>query len=162
MNPFVRSKLDMPPVKDFIKGQMDLHGITRAQAKDAYNRLMGDEIFINDVYQVNVCRDPLEQHARNKFPAVVHLSVKRHDKQPIHDWRDLQSIKNLLVGREHEAIELYPAESRVVDTVNQYHLWVFADPEVRVPIGWRDRAVQEKMPGTNTEQRPFEESTHDS
>jgi hypothetical protein len=37
----------------------------------------------------------------------------------VHDWRDLQRIKNQLVGPECEAVELYPAESRKVDTANQ-------------------------------------------
>jgi len=30
----------------------------------------------------------------------------------------------MIVGEEHEAFEVYPAESRLVDTANQYHLWV--------------------------------------
>lgn len=68
------------------------------------------------------------------------LSIKRRDKLPVHDWREFQQIKNVLCGPEREAVELYPAESRVVDTSNQYHLWVLPLGE-RFPLGWTERAV---------------------
>ena len=48
------------------------------------------------------------------------LSIKRRDRAPVHDWRELQQIKNMIVGDEHEGFEVYPAESRLVDTANQY------------------------------------------
>jgi hypothetical protein len=44
----------------------------------------------------------------------------RLDGQAIHDWRELQRIKNEIVGDEIEAVELYPAESRLLDTANWY------------------------------------------
>lgn len=56
---------------------------------------------------------------------VIWLSIRRLDRAPLRDWRDFQRIKNELCGPEAEAVELYPAESRVVDMANQYHLWVF-------------------------------------
>src|SRR5204863_7367216 len=62
-----------------------------------------------------------------------HLSIKRHDREPVSDWRDKQEIKNQLCGRECEGCEMYPAESRVVETSNQFHLWVF---EQQIPIGF--------------------------
>jgi hypothetical protein len=48
----------------------------------------------------------------------------------------------MLAGPEYEAIELYPAEDRVVDRVNQYHLYVLAAKEgtntlPRFPVGWK-------------------------
>jgi hypothetical protein len=84
----------------------------------------------------------------------VHLSIKVHDKQAWHDWRDLQRIKNEICGDETEAIELYPAESRLVDTANQYHLFVFRD--WKVPVGFEERLVGDGN-WRNSEQRPFEE-----
>jgi len=53
---------------------------------------------------------------------MLHLSIKRLDKHPVRDWRHFQRIKNELIGEENEAVELYPAQSRLVDTTNQYHL----------------------------------------
>lgn len=72
---------------------------------------------------------------------VLWLSIKRRDRATVHDWRDLQRIKNMIVGDEHEGFEVYPAESRLVDTANQYHLWVFVDAAVRLPVGYQNRDV---------------------
>lgn len=54
---------------------------------------------------------------------MIHLSIRTADRTPVRSWRDFQRIKNQLAGPEYEAIEIYPAESRKVDTANQYHLW---------------------------------------
>lgn len=93
--------------------------------------------YLNDTYQVAVSNP----HVSDGWPPMIHLSVKRLDKEPIRDWADMQTIKNMLVGPEHEGFEIYPAESRLVDMANQYHCWVFADPQVRIPIGWTKRMV---------------------
>lgn len=87
------------------------------------------------------------------------LSIKRIDRRPIHDWRHLHRIKNDLVGPEHEGVELYPAESRLADSANQYHLWVFKDPTRRFPFGFQDRLVggPEEAAVLGAVQRPFEE-----
>jgi hypothetical protein len=69
-------------------------------------------------------------------PGVIWLSIKRNDKTPCRSWRDFQDIKNQLVGPENEAIEIFPAESRLIDTSNQYHLWAFSDPNYRLPFGF--------------------------
>ena len=90
-----------------------------------------EEVWLNDIYQVNVRRVKAEGH-----PEEVHLSIKRIDKAPVTDWRDKQAIKNQLVGPECEGVELYPAESRLVDTANQYHLFCVADPSFHFPVGW--------------------------
>lgn len=87
----------------------------------------GAEIWINSRYQVMRCR--LDD-------VTIHLSIKRIDQQPVRSWRDLQRIKNELVGPENEAVEVFPAESRLVDTANQYHLFVCTDPTRRIPFGF--------------------------
>jgi hypothetical protein len=63
-----------------------------------------------------------------------HLIIARRDGKPIREWYDLQNIKNILVGPEFEGVEIYPAQSRVVDTGNIYHLWVFL--EQQIPFGY--------------------------
>ena len=137
MQPFVQDKLDMPPVKDFIKETMEDFGISREAAKREYNRLKSQEIWVNELYQVNIDKDT--DLSDMPFP-VWHLSIKRRDKQPIHDWRDLQAIKNMLAGEEVEAVEVYPAESRLMDGANQYHLWAFPEGQ-SLALGWRQRYV---------------------
>ena len=100
--------------------------------------------FLNDRYQVSVRR----------IDHLVHLSIRNLDRSARHDWREFQQIKNELVGPENEAVELYPAESRLVDNANQFHLWCLADPSARFPIGWRDRMVSDHAVG-RSQQRPF-------
>lgn len=96
------------------------------------NQLL-DPIYINNKYQVQVRE---VEKADPAASGMVWLSIKRIDRNPLHDWRAIQEIKNRLVGPECEAIEIYPAESRRVDTANQYHLWCFKDPNYRIPIGF--------------------------
>jgi hypothetical protein len=90
---------------------------------------------------------------------VAWLSIKRNDRQIIHDWRELQRIKNEIMGEECEAVEIYPAESRLHDTANQYHLWCFA-PGYKLPFGYMSRFVADETndpnsPHGNARQRPF-------
>lgn len=111
-----------------------------------------DEIWLNDSYQVNVRK--VEPTPGSGLPPMVHLSIKRLDKGPARDWRDFQQIKNELVGPECEGCELYPADSRVVDSANQFHLWVFKTPEVRFPFGF-PHGVKTDALFANSRQRSF-------
>lgn len=106
------------------------------------------ELWINDLYQVQV---------RHLDDLMVHLNIRRRDGGPIlRDWRHFQQIKNELVGPECEAIELYPAESRLVDTSNKYHLYAVKDPTFRFPVGFTERQVSYESGQTpGTRQRPL-------
>ena len=92
------------------------------------NNILNAECYINNKYQVNVYKNEkadfmvLQENLKGKM---TYLSIKRLDKQSIHDWRELMDIKNELTSPEQEAVEIYPAEWRRVDTANQYHLFVF-------------------------------------
>lgn len=92
-------------------------------------------VWVNNTYQAS-----LRKSSSNAMEAVDHLSIKRIDKEPTRDWRDLQNIKNDICGEEREAVEMFPAESRRVDSANQYHLWVFKKG-IRIPFGFEQRAV---------------------
>ena len=119
--------------------------------------MKGASVWLNDTYEVEI-----RPHRPDpEWPAMLHLSIKRIDKEWIHDWRELQEIKNQLVGPENEAVELYPAESRVIDGANQYHLWVMKNPKVRLPFGMAPdkdgpaRATPEQAAEMGAKQRPF-------
>jgi len=120
----------------------------RASALASIKReLEGVEYFRNDLYQVEVRRYPDAE--------MVHLNIRRVDGYPGRDWRHFQQIKNELVGSECEGVEIYPAESRLTDTSNKYHLYCFTDPTYRIPFGFWDRDVQpgcDSTPGLR--QRP--------
>lgn len=108
-------------------------------------------VWINSIFQVSI---------RHVQDAYTWLCIVRRDRKAVHDWRHLQRIKNELVGYDREAMELYPAESRLVDTNNQYHLFVL--PEGRAfPFGYTDRDVAEDVGPTKHKQRPFEKKPPD-
>lgn len=92
-------------------------------------------VFQNNLYQVEVA------HTLPPAPSFIHLIISRLDKGTCNEWADLQRIKNEIAGPEYEAIELFPAESRLVNTGNEYHLWVHSDPNYRFPVGWPKRMV---------------------
>lgn len=109
----------------------------------------------NSIYTVHVeqCEDVAP------FGQITWLSIKRNDRRAIHDWRDLQRIKNEICGAEREAVEIYPAESRPTDTANQYHLWVMPS-SYQLPFGYSERLVAsdgaiDPSNGIAAQQRPF-------
>ena len=60
--------------------------------------------------------------------APTQITVQRFDEQPARDLRHLQQIKDEVCGPEYEAVEIFPAQARVVDFTNTTHLWVFKEP----------------------------------
>lgn len=87
------------------------------------------ELWMSNKYIVAVRRTEEEPYH------VVELSIRRTDRGYARDWRDFQRIKNQLAGPEAEAIELFPAQSRLYDTANQYWLWCFPPGEM-VQVGF--------------------------
>lgn len=95
-----------------------------------------DEVWQNDYYIVAVHRNV---PVADGWPPMIWLSIKpRSQNLRKPSWRALQRIKNELVGPQHEAVEIYPAESRLIDTCDKYHLWVFCDPTLRFPFGFNE------------------------
>lgn len=94
------------------------------------------------------------------WPAMDWLSIRRDDRAPVRDWRHMQEIKNQLCGPEREGVELFPAESRLVDQANQYHLWVTRDGDGIKNFAWpfgffNGRQVLDSISeATNAKQRP--------
>ncbi len=156
MKRFRKDRLNLKKSSDQITEIMEMgktlgKETTRKEAKKEYNRLLRDEIWVNDKYQVNIARGedavPNLVFWEEQGLSMIHLSIKRIDKKSIHDWRDLQLIKNELIGEEYFAVEVYPSEADLHDSVNQYHLWVFTDLKGNaawIPIGWIGRAVLNK------------------
>jgi hypothetical protein len=131
-----------------------LEGKSRKWALEQIERCLAQEQYLSACGTYHVSIDFLPGDT-DGWPAMQWLSIKRADREPIRDWRILQAIKNGIVGEEVEAVELYPAESRLVDTANQYHLFALTSPAIRFPFGYRDRLVTETPMG-KSKQRPFE------
>lgn len=101
--------------------------IARLQQVGEPEHLDHYEAWGNDVYQalVRVFEDGL-----------LHISFKRHDRKMIREWRHIQAIKNEIAGAERTGIELFPPESNLMDTSNEYHLFVLPEG-VEMPFGYK-------------------------
>lgn len=154
----------------FVADYADLE-LSPPQLRRLFDKMKADKLYLSEFYQVAIDKRPT-----HGFPGMLvwHLSIKRIDKEPIMDWRDLQAIKCQLCGDEAEAIQLFPAKSRVVDTSNQYHLWVLMKGSSgkfpRLPIGWSTSMVldeaatgkaKQRPLGVHHEQQPFEAEPSD-
>lgn len=76
-----------------------------------------------------------------------------------HDWRRLQAIKNTLLGRECEAVELYPSRNRRDNGAPPAVLLAGnTDPAFRFPFGFPRGGVTDSLPPeTGIVQRPLDE-----
>lgn len=141
---------NMPKFSTWAATVMQKTGCSMADAQRIYDEeFTSGETWMNDQYVV----------IHYKRGTWDHLSIRRVDRKPCRDWRDFQQIKTQLCGPEREAVELYPAESRVVDTANQYHLWVLP-VGLAMPCGYKDgcRLGQEEHVIPGAVQRNFEET----
>jgi hypothetical protein len=93
------------------------------------------EFYINELYQC-------QTQPTGPDGEMIHICIRRRDGAAIFDWRHMQQIKNELAGPQREAIQLFPAEDRKVDTSNKYHLWVLPEGARLNAVGWKDRDVQ--------------------
>jgi hypothetical protein len=132
MQPFRPApKDDMPGWREI----MAASGCTEDEARAKVAWMAAQDIWVNNLYQVNV------EYGEDRRTA--HLIIRRLDRQPIHNWPHFQYIKNALLGPECEAVEIYPPESQLVDEKHHYHLWGFCTPGETLGIGFRDgRKVQ--------------------
>jgi hypothetical protein len=83
---------------------------------DQFGMRLPDQAYVNDLYSVFV---------RELGHGALHISFHRHNRAAIRDWRHFQAIKNEVAGPERLAVEVFPPESQLTDTSNEYHLWVF-------------------------------------
>lgn len=130
----------VPKTEDQLMSMAKTSGISLDKIKEDMIKMQSRPIYKNQIYTV------IADFASAVTTGWIHLSVRRNDRRPCTDWRHKQMIKNQLVGPEHEAIELFPAESRMVDESNQYHLWVLADPSQKLPVGFNFESVKDSDP----------------
>lgn len=108
---------------------------THERGSDFYAQVGCDYSFANSRYQILV-----DFEDAPGWPPMVHLRMKAHDKRCVRDWRDMQRIKNEICGTQAEGVELYPEEGRLVDEVNEFHIYVL-HPAASFPFGRKSRAT---------------------
>lgn len=105
--------------------------------KDLNRKLFDYEITIGEIYLSPIGR-------------VQHVMI--YDKQRKPSWSDVQKIKNTLYGNEAYAVQVFPPESKLVDVIDAYHIWVKVDDLSIVPVGWdKTRSVLQDKRCANTE-----------
>ena len=114
---------------------------SKADRKRQLDALLKTECWYSADGKYKVAKVDAEQ---GDYNAVVHmpdititwLSIRMLNNDHLCDWREFQEIKNDLCGKEREAIEIYPSESRLVDEANTFHLWVLPEG-MSSPFGWK-------------------------
>ena len=141
-----------PSVQEIEKTALNF-GVSIEEVVKTYDDIKKDLIVLNSRYQVNIRKIRVGKG----WPDMIHLSIKRLDKDRVgkERYRDFLRIKNELVGPECEAVELYPAMSRNVDTANQYHLWVLETPVARFPFGFTQGKMLTNAASPTAKQHPF-------
>lgn len=79
---------------------------------------------------------------------MIQLTLFRADGGRGIEWRHKQQAKNELLGFEVEAVELFPAESRLIDADHEYHLWIDPATPHHLDFGFFERGRQ-----VNTEEQ---------
>ena len=83
------------------------------------------ELEKDETYWSNSFYTVVKKLIEGKEDGAIHLSIRHNQRKAVRDWRHFQRIKNELAGPEREGIEVFPPESQLVDTANQYHLFVY-------------------------------------
>ena len=151
-----------PPMKEYLSRLIPEmmkkdKRLTRDQVKkklsETYHWHKSLDCWVNDKYQVEVdwFAETRTHAGKVVSPSdeigLVHLTFKStardengHTLKIDLNYPEIQHMKSCCVGDEYEAVSIFPAKSREVDTCNQYHLWFIVEKEsrkpVRIPIGW--------------------------
>ena len=87
--------------------------------------------FANTRYAAT-CR-PVEIRMGGLPVRAIRLGIQLADQSARHDWRELQRLKNELLGPDWTGIELFPSEAHRNDSSNYWLLWCWPPPNVGRP-----------------------------
>lgn len=116
--------------------------------KNEYKHVGGPDFadtWCNDKCQVFVYDYPEVEG----WPPIIEMSLKLNSREPWRDWRDFYRIKSELCGTMCWAIEVYPSQDALVDSANQYHMFVFP-PGMQFPIRLAQAAITDYSPAWDT------------
>lgn len=55
-------------------------------------------------------------------------------------WEQLQDIKRQVGRNDKDAVEIFPADSDIVNVANMRHLWILPD---QLPFAWRAKKIEQ-------------------
>lgn len=98
-----------------------------------------DRHYVNGKYSVQV------RTVQTPWGDVEHAVIRNTGGTDI-PWAEKQQIKNELFGPERVAIEVFPAESELIDAANMYHIWVLP-AGTKLPFGLDGDLPRARHPG---------------
>ena len=105
-----------------------------------------DEVWGSSQYTVTV------HYLDDNRDGFVEVGIHNYHRTTHVPWRHIQQIKNEVFGPDREAVQLFPAEDRLLDSANEYWIYVYPTSEAPmrkrgVKIGMdRGRSVNYNMP----------------
>ena len=157
MTPLKPGIITRPPIKEYLKSMLRF-GVFRKQAKLEYTKIQDTEVWINEIYMVLVYRGNEIPPSMNpeQISDFIWLSLRRQDRSALLDWREIQQIKDQLIGEDCEAVQLFPRKERVVDASNQFHIFGVANPEMSFAFGFPTGGISQAT-FMKSKQRPLED-----
>lgn len=144
MQKLEQTKSHIPMSRAAFRKEAMAAGASKKEADLMYREASQQETWANDLYLVQINRNTDHGFGKESLPdGMFELTIRRQDRGPMHDWRHVQLIKNQLVGEDNEMVELYPAESRLRDSANQYWYYGFNNDQIRFPFGMMGRYVDD-------------------
>ena len=129
-------------------------GGKKSDADEAYRTVSNQETYSNDLYLVQINREANHGFGEKSLPdGMFEMTIRRKDREAGMDWRHVQQMKNQIVGEENEMVEMFPAESRLRDSANQYWYYGFNNDQVRFPFGMFGRVVNDGNDFGSSKQR---------
>ena len=145
-------KLNYPLLKQLLKERntdMSKKKLTKLLF-ERFEHSKTTDCYMNDKFQVDVdwyAENDKGVTTPNEDIGLVWLSFKTIKRDENGDtlkidmsYQEMQHMKRCILGDDFDAVCLFPAKEREVDTCNQYHLWIPVDKEtrkgLRFPIGW--------------------------
>ncbi len=149
-------KQEISIATDLVAQMMETFSMSKEEViAGLIKRHLTTETYENDEYKVVVKQSKLNAEGREgTIGEIVWLSICRLDREAIHNWRDLQTIKNMLVGENCFGYEVYPAEDQLVDTANNYHLWCLPNG-THLPFGFHEGRKVNYKSTSQTKQAPL-------
>lgn len=122
----------------------EVFGMTEDQVKEHRDLQKLGRVFITEnarcgcQYQVVIRQGRDVPHNFAFGDEIVMILVRRTDGKPEpYHWRDLQDIKDVVIGNNREALELYPANKRRLRDIGFRVLWGVLSNEW-IKLGWPD------------------------
>lgn len=138
---------------------LEAAGARPDETQEAWRILSASDLYESEEYRVQLIKGG-HDHLSGALSTFT-LVVSRKDDAPVSDWRDIQEIKNRMVGREVDAVEIFPATSRSFDYRNRTVLFCYVggtepgSAAPRLPFGARQRVVANQSILPHCQQRPL-------